>query len=159
MVTTKIYTTKDNQTLDTFIIQNSEGHPISDANDIKLIRETLLEAIGCKEKPEFKIPQHMPRILKSFQSPTNVGFTQDLLNHRTIMEITTVDRPGLLYTLANLIAKAELEVKHAKIATLGERVEDIFYLTNPQHHAVRDLDLLETLKKQIIATLDQEQAA
>ena len=154
-----IYTTKDNQTLDTFIIQNSEGHPISDANDIKLIRETLLEAIGCKEKPEFKIPQHMPRILKSFQSRTNVGFTQDLLNHRTIMEITTVDRPGLLYTLANLIAKAELEVKHAKIATLGERVEDIFYLTNPQHHAVRDLDLLETLKKQIIATLDQEQAA
>jgi len=154
-----IYTTRDNQTLDTFIIQNADGQPISNTSDINLIRDTLIKAVGCKVKPEFKIPKHMPRILKSFQSATHVNYTQDLLNHRTIMEITTIDRPGLLYTLASLIADAKLQVTHAKIATLGERVEDIFYLTGDNHEAVRDRHLLEDLQQRIIDTLDQEQAA
>jgi [protein-PII] uridylyltransferase len=154
-----IYTTLDNQTLDTFIIQNAEGKPISDQGDIDLIRTTLLKAVGCKEKPEYIMSQHMPRVLKSFHSPTNVAYYQDLLNHRTIMEITTVDRPGLLYTLASLISETNFHVTHAKIATLGERVEDIFYLTDKQHNAIRDNELLEQLKLLIIETLDQEQAA
>jgi len=151
-----IYTTSDNQTLDTFIIQDADGNPIADEGDIGHIQQVLMAAIDCKEKPTVNINQRMPRVLKSFSSPTRVKFTQDLLNHRTILEMITVDRPGLLYTIANLIADANLHVNHAKVATLGERVEDIFYLNDLQHEAVRDKALLQDLKEQIIQTLDSE---
>jgi [protein-PII] uridylyltransferase len=154
-----IYTTKDNQTLDTFIIQNSEGNPIQEENDIKIIRNNLLQAVACEAKPQVNITQHVPRILKSFNIQTNVVFTQDLLNHRTIMVLTSVDRPGLLYTIAKIIAEADLEVTHAKIATLGEQVEDIFYLTDENNRAVRDQDLLVTLKERIVEILDKDPEA
>lgn len=154
-----IYTTSDHQTLDTFIIQDANGKPLSDGHDIEMIQNTLFEALNCDVKPEVNINQRMPRVLKSFSSPTQVDFVQDLLNRRTIMEMTTVDRPGLLYTIANLIADTGLQVTHAKIATLGERVEDIFYLTNSRQQAVRDTKLLQQLQSRIIETLDQDQAA
>ena len=152
-----IYTTLDDQTLDTFIIQDSNGQTLSDANDIEIIRKTLLTALDSDKNPEINISQRMPRQLKSFSSPSFIDFSQDILNHRTVMEITTADRPGLLYIIALLITDASLQVTHAKIATLGERVEDIFYLCDESHHAVRDPDLLDSLKQKIIETLDSEQ--
>lgn len=154
-----IYTTTDNQTLDTFIIHDSQGNPISDDGDIQLIQKTLMQGLDSKEKPEISITQRMPRVLKSFNSPTEVKFVQDLLNHRTIMELRTVDRPGLLYTIAHQISESGLVVSHAKIATLGERVEDIFYLTNENQNAIRDPSILDQLKTCLINTLDQNQAA
>lgn len=153
-----IYTTRDKQTLDTFIIQNSNGEPLSDKQDIEMIQISLLKALESDEKPEVRISQRMPRQLKSFNSPSQIDFAQDILNHRTIMEITTVDRPGLLYIIAEQITAENLQVTHAKIATLGERVEDIFYLTDAQHHAVRDSVLLNSLKQRLTETLDEEKA-
>jgi [protein-PII] uridylyltransferase len=154
-----IYTTRDNQTLDTFIIQDSNREPLSETHDIEVIQSTLLKALDCHEKPEVNISQRMPRQLKSFNSPTQIEFSQDILNHRTILEITTVDQPGLLYILSEIITEMQLQVSHAKIATLGERVEDIFYLTDDQHQAIRDNQLLLKLEQKIIATLDKDQTA
>lgn len=153
-----IYTTRDNQTLDTFIIHDSNGESISDERDIELIKETILEALDCEKNPEIKISQRVPRQLKSFSSPSYIDFSQDILNRRTIMEITTADRPGLLYIIARLIAEAKLQVTHAKIATLGERVEDIFYLYDSSHQAIREQKTLDMLRQKIIETLDQQQA-
>ncbi len=151
-----IYTTSGGQTLDTFVIQDSNGSPLSEVRDIEAIRSNLMKALQFQQKPEIKISQRMPRQLKSFKFPTEVTFTQDILNHRTIMEIISIDRPGLLYAISNLIAEVGLEVSHAKISTLGEKIEDIFYLTDENQNAVRDEDLLNKLKTNIIQTLDQE---
>jgi [protein-PII] uridylyltransferase len=154
-----IYTTSHDQTLDTFIIQDSNGSPLSEASDIEMIRNNLMKALESKEKPKVNISQRMPRQLKSFKFPTQVNFTQDILNHRTIMEIISIDRPALLYTISNLIAEVGLQVSHAKIATLGEKIEDIFYLTDDLHRAVRDTDLLEQLESKIVDALDHEESS
>jgi [protein-PII] uridylyltransferase len=151
-----IYTTSTGQTLDTFVIQDSNGSPISEARDIETIRSNLMKVLQFQQKPEIKISQRMPRQLKSFRFPTEVTYTQDILNHRTIMEIISIDRPGLLYTISNLIAEVGLEVSHAKISTLGEKIEDIFYLTDEKQNAVRDENLLKKLESNIIQSLDQE---
>ena len=150
-----IYTTSDNQTLDTFIIQDSSANPLSNQSDIDLIRNTLIKALDSDKKPEINISKRMPRQLKSFNRASEINFSQDILNHRTILEVTTVDRPGLLYAIANKIAEVNLQVTHAKISTLGEKVEDIFYLTDEKNRAIRDPETLETLKQKILDHLDK----
>jgi [protein-PII] uridylyltransferase len=154
-----IYTTSSNQTLDTFIIQDSNGSPLSEVSDIEMIRNNLMKALESKESPKINISQRMPRQLKSFRFPTQVNYTQDILNHRTIMEIISIDRPALLYTISKLIAEVGLQVSHAKIATLGEKIEDIFYLTDDKHRAVRDTELLKELETRIINALDHEESS
>ncbi len=151
-----IYTTRDDQTLDTFIIQNAHGEPITDRHDIEQIRTTLLQALQSETAPQFAITQRMPRQLKAFNMPPDIEFNQDIVNRRTIMVILAVDRPGLLYSIADAISQYGLQVTNARIATLGERVEDIFYLCDENHQAVRDENLLATLKQHLLDLLETD---
>ncbi len=48
------------------------------------------------------------------------------------LSITAADRPGLLYSLAQVFARHGVDLKMAKIMTLGDRVEDIFIIGGEQ---------------------------
>jgi [protein-PII] uridylyltransferase len=52
-------------------------------------------------------------------------------SHRyTVVEITGLDRPGLLYDLTTTLSKLNLNITSAHVATFGERVVDVFYVTD-----------------------------
>ncbi len=74
------------------------------------------------------------------------------------MEISAMDRPGLLSTIANVIATLHINIMHAKISTLGEKVDDIFYLSTPEGKNITDQSLLDQLKKRMIEALQAKKA-
>ena len=47
------------------------------------------------------------------------------------MSVTAADRPGLLFGIAKTLAQHGINLHTAKIATLGERVEDTFLISGP----------------------------
>ena len=49
---------------------------------------------------------------------------------KTIMVVTAQDRPGLLHQVARALIECKTHLVSAKISTFGERVEDIFYITD-----------------------------
>ena len=48
---------------------------------------------------------------------------------QTVIEVLTRDRPGLLFTLADALHELGLSIAVAKINTEGNRVADVFYVT------------------------------
>jgi len=48
----------------------------------------------------------------------------------TVVEVTGLDRPGLLYELTTTLSKLNLNIASAHVATFGERVVDVFYTTD-----------------------------
>ena len=73
----------------------------------------------------------------------------------TVLEIITPDRPGLLAHLSRIFVRFELCVLNAKISTLGERVEDIFYITDRASQPITNAGLIKTLKETICTELDE----
>ena len=51
-------------------------------------------------------------------------------NRYTVIEVTGLDRPGLLYELTATLSKLSLNITSAHVATFGERVVDVFYVTD-----------------------------
>ena len=51
-------------------------------------------------------------------------------NRYTMMEVTGLDRPGLLFELTATLSKLNLNIASAHVATFGERVVDVFYVTD-----------------------------
>ena len=51
-------------------------------------------------------------------------------NRYTVIEVTGLDRPGLLYELTATLSKLNLNIASAHVATFGERVVDVFYVTD-----------------------------
>ncbi len=149
----EIFTTKNNRVMDTFIIQDQNSEAITDKATIQHIEDELVLALNSKSIYKTRIHKRPSRQLKAFDRPTEIRFEQDYLNSRTVMQISAMDMPGLLSVIANVIATMDINITHAKIATLGEKIDDIFYLTTPLGKSITDETILEELRSRMIEAL------
>jgi len=155
----EIFTTRDKKIMDTFIIQDHNGEAVTDPAIVAQIESRLLKALESDSIYQSRGASRKPRRLKAFDHPTQVQFEQDYLNGRTVMEISALDMPGLLSVIANVIAKMDINITHAKISTLGEKIDDIFFLTTPNGKAITDQATLDELEKNLVDSLEARKAA
>ena len=68
--------------------------------------------------------------IKAFAVEPEVTINNQWSNRYTVVEVTGLDRPGLLYELTATLSKLNLNIASAHVATFGERVVDVFYVTD-----------------------------
>jgi len=140
--------------LDTFIVLDDEGNSLgSNPKKIRRIQAQLLKAVKEPEKIKFST-RHIPRRLKHFNIPAQAKMVKDELNDRTQVDILTTDRPGLLAQIGEFFRQHQIRIQNARIATFGERVEDVFYVVN-EHDQALDADLIPKLEKELELHLDK----
>ena len=69
------------------------------------------------------------------------------------------DRPGLLARIGRIFFDYGIELQAAKIATLGERVEDVFFITDTSQRPLEDEALCSEIQAAICKELDEQAAA
>lgn len=134
----RIITTKDNEyTYDTYAVLEQDGSMVKGkqrSNDIiKAIKKELVSKNKYKKESSSSIEK---RKFKNFNHPTTISFKANN-NDYTVMEITTVDQPGLLHKIGLAMEMCGVNIRGAKIATFGEKVEDIFYITDRDGQAIQ----------------------
>jgi [protein-PII] uridylyltransferase len=67
---------------------------------------------------------------KAFAIEPEVTIHNQWSNRYTVIEVTGLDRPGLLYELTATLSKLNLNITSAHVATFGERMIDVFYVTD-----------------------------
>ena len=90
----------------------------------------------------------------SFTMKTQTSLHNDNETNTTVLQVITPDRPGLLAHLANIFARFELILYNAKISTLGERVEDTFYIRDKDNQPITDEKTSDQIKQVIREELD-----
>jgi [protein-PII] uridylyltransferase len=146
----RIITSSRDLVLDTFIVLEAEGEPIADARRVQEIAETLRRRLQAGGDHPVSVARRPRRQLKHFTVASEVTFTEDAPNRRTVMEVVTTDRPGLLSQIAAAMAGCGIRIQNAKIATFGERAEDVFFVTDnneeplSENHRARCRDLVIT---------------
>ena len=93
-----------------------------------------------------------------FDVPTEVNISNDLSNLRTIIEIRALDHPGLLATVGNIFSDFGIMIENAKITTLGECAEDIFFVVDINRNPLSDAKLCEQLRTTLKTKIDQKLA-
>ncbi len=158
IVDARIITSRNGYTLNTLTVLEQDGEPISSPGRHQEILNTLQR--GLKQKRgSTGVSRHIPRQLKCFPIATRVSFLPDKANRRTIMEVITADRPGLLARLGMALREHNVVIQNAKIATIGARAEDIFFITDEENRPVDDPELQERLTVTIKRYLDCENPA
>ncbi|HEV7717067.1 MAG TPA: hypothetical protein VGO53_15830, partial [Steroidobacteraceae bacterium] len=66
--------------------------------------------------------------------------------------------PGLLCDIGKVLMEERIEIHAAKIMTVGERAEDVFYVTDFDNHPLTEADE-QRLKTRLTLALDRRQAA
>ncbi|MDF1630114.1 MAG: [protein-PII] uridylyltransferase [Alcanivoracaceae bacterium] len=155
IVDARIITSADGFTLDTYVVLDEQGTPIGeDWPRLEAIRTNLTEALSDPAGFPDILQRRMPRRHRHFNVPTQVVISNDIINDRTTVDIQTLDRPGLLARIGRIFAEFNLLVQNARIATLGERAEDVFFVTGRDGLPVSDPELCQSLQKYIKEELD-----
>jgi [protein-PII] uridylyltransferase len=124
----KVHTTRHGYALDSFMLQDP-GHQASYRDIVILIEHELCARLQQPGVPERPTRGRMSRHVKHFPISPEVSIRPDEAGRHHVLSLTAADRPGLLFDVAAVLADHGIRLHTAKIATLGERVEDTFLLT------------------------------
>jgi len=146
----KVHTTRHGYALDSFILQDADNQA-SYRDVVLLIEHELTDRLKRGASPDRPSNGRLSRQVKHFPLTPRVSLRPDDAGKHYILSLTASDRPGLLYAIAEVLAKNDIDVQAAKIATLGERVEDTFLLNarglSQDSHIIKiERDLLERLQ-------------
>ncbi len=153
----RLFNTASNKALLSFMILETNGSLIKKNSPrmseiVNLLKEYALPI----EKPS-KNKQHTPRQLRHFRQATETSFVNPEKFPYSILEVLCPDRPGLLAKVANIFVEKNIILHDAKITTLGENVEDVFFITDRKNKPItkkKSVELQTLIKQRLDASLN-----
>ena len=139
-----------------YVVLGQGGRSMNDASATRLVKRlTAAVATGAASGSPAR---RVSRQLKQFVMPTEVSLETRPGAATSMLRIVASDRPGLLSALGGLFAELGISVTRARITTLGERVEDVFEVTNRAKRAITHTGQADTITDTIRRRLDAEVA-
>ncbi len=131
IVGAQIYTTTDGLALDTISLSREFERDDDEVRRAGRIADGIEQALsGTMRLPEVVAKRAAKPRLKAFAIEPEVLINNQWSNRYTVVEVSGLDRPGLLYELTATLSKLNLNIASAHVATFGERVVDVFYVTD-----------------------------
>ena len=103
----------------------------------------LPDVVGKRAAPKGRI--------RAFALDPEVTINNQWSHRYTMVEITGLDRTGLLFELTATLSKLNLNIASAHVATFGERVVDVFYVTDLMGAQITSPTRQAAIKRALIA--------
>ena len=131
IVDAQIFTTTDGYALDTIAVSREFERDEDEERRAGRIAGTIEQVL----RGAIKLPEMATRLTpkvryKAFAIEPEVTINNAWSDRYTMLEVTGLDRPGLLFELTTTLSKLNLNIASAHVATFGERVVDVFYITD-----------------------------
>jgi [protein-PII] uridylyltransferase len=131
IVDAQIYTTTDGRALDTISISREYDRDEDEGRRATRIGEMIEDVLEGKLRlPEVVARRTVRSKARPFVIEPEVTINNQWSDRYTVIEVSGLDRPGLLYELTTAISKLNLNIASAHVATFGERARDVFYVTD-----------------------------
>lgn len=160
IVEAKVTTTKHGFCLNSMVVLESSGQPITGPHrllEIKSTLSTLLDPISQNTPESLSLPyysRHVPRWYRYYQTQAKVEIYSQSDNHYSTIEIHAPDFPGLLARVGKVLVMHGLSIHSAKINTLGDKVIDFFYVSKKEDNMpLTNEKAIKKLKKAILQAL------
>jgi [protein-PII] uridylyltransferase len=147
----KIYTTRHGYALDSFQVQDPDNRRPQYRDVIGLIEHELAERLRLKTPLPALTKPRLNRQLRHFPISPEVNIQPDEKGTLSVLSVIAGDRPGLLSRIARVLTTYDVNLRTAKINTLGARAEDVFLiageaLKNPKTVVRLESDMIEQLR-------------
>ena len=161
IVDAQIFTTTDGRALDTIAVSREFDQDDDETRRAARIADTIEKALsGTLKLPEVVARRSVAKgRIKAFAIEPEVTINNQWSNRYTVIEVTGLDRPGLLYELTATLSKLSLNITSAHVATFGERVVDVFYVTDLLGAKIASPTREMAIKRSLSATVRAGRAA
>ena len=154
VVDARLISSANGFSLETYVVLEDNGAVIADAARIREIEQGLWQNLQQPQDSPLTVTRRAPRQVRMFSTPTQVNFSLDSRNDRTILELIAADRPGLLSEVGKVFKAERVAINGAKIMTVGERAEDVFYITDPDGSLLQE-EACQRVQESLVRALDR----
>jgi len=149
IVDAKIHTTRHGWALDSFVVFATD--PSESYRDVIALMEHDISELLRTNPPLRPIAAgRLSRQVRHFPITPEIEIRADERGSQYLMTVNAADRPGLLYAIARILGEHGITLHTAKIATLGERVEDVFLISGQE---LAQTATLVRLEQDLLASL------
>jgi [protein-PII] uridylyltransferase len=154
VVDARLHPTHNGYLITTFIVLDMNGNAVVDKHELKELKQNLHDELIADREIQTQPQTRLSRQQKHFPVQTRINFSPSANGQQTVLEVSTQDRPGLLHQLALALVANRVNITTARIATYGERAEDIFFVTDRNGEPVNDVEIQKEIESQIRQRLD-----
>jgi [protein-PII] uridylyltransferase len=158
VVDARLISSANGFSLETYVVLEDSGAVIADTARIREIERGLWRNLQQPEDLPATVTRRAPRQVRMFSTPTQVNFSLDTRNNRTILELVAADRPGLLSEVGKVFKTEHVAINGAKIMTVGERAEDVFYITDTEGRLLQK-EACDRVQDSLVRALDRRDAS
>jgi [protein-PII] uridylyltransferase len=132
IVDAQIFTTTDGRALDTISISRIFDRDEDEQRRAQRIAEGIERALrGDPVRVDASARKAPPKTRpRTFALEPDVAINNTWSNRHTVIEVSGLDRPGLLHDLTATLSRLNLNIVSAHVATFGEKAVDVFYVTD-----------------------------
>ena len=156
-----VYTRGDHVVLDVFDVCDKTLAAVTDQRAIQTAEGMLERMLSNRETIEF--PEVLKRLralrgetpkIREVHIPTVINFDNDISKGRTIVEIQTEDRLGLLYAITHTLSELGLDISFAKVSTEKGAAIDTFYVQDQLGNKITDPARLDGVRGKLEGAID-----
>ncbi|MCX7824663.1 MAG: hypothetical protein N2689_03805, partial [Verrucomicrobiae bacterium] len=153
------YSRYDGIVLDIFNVADVEGGVAGDRDQRRLFERTLDQALNHGANLDQLLARHRPR-RRAGHAPqgrvsTEVRVDLRASRTRTVIDVQAEDRLGLLYTIAQTLARNGLDINLARIATERGAAMDTFYVVDKDGRKVMDNAWLNRAQSELERAIEE----
>lgn len=150
----RITTANDGMAIDALHVADRDHSGPLEPQKAKRLEKTMRDVLSGKVIVPERLEGAPGRAhIEAFDLVPHVQISNELADNASVVEVSGLDRPGLLYALLRALFDLNLTVSAARIATFGERAVDVFHLTDLSggkiSDAARRRKLRDTLRRAI----------
>jgi [protein-PII] uridylyltransferase len=152
IVDARIVPVTNGYSIDTYIFMEADKRVDIDESRLYKIRRALTRILTSGDDNAVRVTRAASRTVRMFTTQASVEFGADTQHGRTVMDLVAADRPGLLSKIGQTFIELGINIEAAKIMTIGERAEDVFYISD-ESGAPLDDAAKEQLREKLVAKL------
>ncbi|MBF9197001.1 [protein-PII] uridylyltransferase [Microvirga terrestris] len=161
IVDAQIFTTTDGMALDTIVLSRAFDRDEDELRRAERVAKAIERALKGEVKIADLVDGKRPSKERSraFHVPPEVTIDNSLSSRQTVIEVSGLDRPGLLYDLTTALGKLNLNIASAHIVTFGEKAVDVFYVTDLTGTKVTHAGRQATIRRALLDVFKAEETA
>ncbi len=153
VLTAGVHSTKEGRALEAFLVHD----PLRDETPWDRVIADIERALTGRLAVHARVAERAKMYGRQVYSPLARGSSVSIDNNAsaeaTVIDVETGDRIGVLYAIARALSELDLDVRSAKVQTLGVRVLDAFYVCDQTGSKITDTETLEEIERAILHNL------
>lgn len=140
-----------------FVLQPPQSGSVDWDRVVDVARQALDRRLALQARVSRKAREQAKyrRRLAAEEPPREIVIDNDISEVATVLEVHAPDQIGLLYQLTQVLHELQLDIRSAKVQTLGPAVVDSFYLRDAAGNKVTDKDLVAELRLALRETISE----